>query len=317
LPAALVILVMLLVSATGCAGVRSEDDGTAAPSSSTVRDAPPGAAPVPSDKLRLVISTGFGAGVLRDVLIDFQDGSDVMEVLAAQAEVKTAYGGGFVNSIDGIESTFGATGEPRDWFYWVAGRMGQVGAADQRLTGGETIWWDYHAWQGSGSVPVVLQAFPDPWTDAPLALLAESGADPVAAWATAQGLDVDAARPLSPLPAGSALVVAATAELGADTWLAEMLDRGAQAGVFVAIDGPALLALDHAGTPRGDLDAALLGAAHPEDAEAALLILVGRDPQAIGTLIDRLGSGIPGDYVAIGLRGDELVRLPERAGGED
>ncbi len=308
---------LLLVSVTGCAGVRSEEDGTSSTASSARDDASPAAAAVPADKIRLVISTGFGADVLRDVLVDFEDETDVMEVLATQAEVKTAYGGGFVNAIDGIESTFGATGEPRDWFYWVAGRMGQVGAADQRLTGGETIWWDHHAWQGSGFMPVVLQAFPQPWQDSSLALLADAEADAVAAWATAQGLTVDAARPLSPLPSDPSLVVATVAELQGDTWLSALLDPGAQAGIFVAIDGPTLLALDYTGTPRGELDAAVLGAPHPEDAEATLLVFIGRDARAIGTLIERLGDGIPGAYVAIGLRGDELVRLPQQAGGED
>jgi hypothetical protein len=311
------VLGLLLVAATGCAGVRSEEDGTSMTASSAVDKASHAAAPVPSDKIRLVISTGFGADVLRDVLVDFEDETDVMEVLAAQAEVKTAYGGGFVNAIDGIESTFGATGEPRDWFYWVAGRMGQVGAADQRLTGGETIWWDHHAWQGSGFMPVVLQAFPQPWKDSSLAMLAEAEADAVAAWATAQGLTVDAARPLSPLPSDPALVVVTAAELQEDTWLSRLLDRGAQAGIFVAVDGPTLLALDHAGTPQGELDAAVLGAPHPEDAGATLLVFVGRDAQAISTLIERLDGGIPGDYVAMGLRGDELVRLPQQAGGDD
>src|SRR5665811_1419546 len=37
------------------------------------------------------------------------------------------------------------------------------GAASYRLRPGDVEWWDYHSWQGSGRVPVVVGGFPEPF----------------------------------------------------------------------------------------------------------------------------------------------------------
>ena len=58
----------------------------------------------------------------------------VMRMLRSEFDIDTRYGGRFVQSIDGLEGA-GAGGE-RDWFYWVNGVEGSVGAAEFELSPG-------------------------------------------------------------------------------------------------------------------------------------------------------------------------------------
>ena len=76
----------------------------------------------------------------------------VMRVLERNAEISTRYGGGFVQSIDGLEAEASADG-PLDWFFYVNGVESTVGAADYPLHGGEAIWWDYRDWAAAMRVP--------------------------------------------------------------------------------------------------------------------------------------------------------------------
>jgi len=79
---------------------------------------------------------------------------------AAEGQVKTRYGGRFVQSIDGIQGSL--SGE-RDWFYFVNGIEGDRSAAEYRLHPGDVEWWDYRSWRDAMSVPVVIGAFPEPF----------------------------------------------------------------------------------------------------------------------------------------------------------
>jgi hypothetical protein len=87
-------------------------------------------------------------------------GLTAMQALVRKAEVKTRYGGRFVQAIDGVEGSL--TGQ-RDWFYFVNGYEADRGAAEYRLHPGDVEWWDYRAWRGAGRAPVVVGAFPEPF----------------------------------------------------------------------------------------------------------------------------------------------------------
>ena len=84
----------------------------------------------------------------------------VMGLLQSERQVRTAYGGGFVESIDGLAGR-GAGGRD-DWFYFVNGLEGATGAADRRLQPGDVVQWDYRRWEGAMSVPAIVGAFPEP-----------------------------------------------------------------------------------------------------------------------------------------------------------
>jgi hypothetical protein len=114
--------------------------------------------------VELRVSRDFGTAALLDRQAAVTASSTVLPVLAANTKVTTAYGGGFVESIDGLAS--GRTGaEPgrADWFYYVNGLQATVGAAEHRLKPGDRVWWDFHAWEFAPSVPAVVGQYPEPF----------------------------------------------------------------------------------------------------------------------------------------------------------
>jgi hypothetical protein len=92
---------------------------------------------------------------------DVRESDTVMRFLQSERKVTLRYGGGFVQSIDGLSGR-GASGH-RDWFYWVNGQEGSVGAADSKLRPGDVIQWDYRDWTATMSIPAIVGAFPEPF----------------------------------------------------------------------------------------------------------------------------------------------------------
>ncbi|SFG24414.1 protein of unknown function [Desulfotomaculum arcticum] len=91
-------------------------------------------------------------------------GESVMSILQDNLQVKTQYGGGFVESINGLASGYtGADKKKKDWFYYMNGIITAVGAMDYRPVSGEIIWWDYHDWGSTVFTPAVIGAFPEPF----------------------------------------------------------------------------------------------------------------------------------------------------------
>lgn len=83
----------------------------------------------------------------------------VMRFLQKTHEVETSYGGGFVDSIDGVRGNKEAQ---RDWFYFVNGIEASKGAADFGLSPGDRIQWDYRDWRAAMRVPAIVGAYPEP-----------------------------------------------------------------------------------------------------------------------------------------------------------
>jgi hypothetical protein len=87
-----------------------------------------------------------------------------MRVLERNAEITTRYGGGFVQSIEGLGAARD-DGRSWDWFFFVNGVESSVGAADHPLDGGEQIWWDYRDWSAAMRAPAVVGSWPQPFSD--------------------------------------------------------------------------------------------------------------------------------------------------------
>lgn len=89
-------------------------------------------------------------------------GLTAMQALRRVADVKTRFGGRFVQAINGIEGSLSAR---RDWFYFVNGYEGDRSAAEYRLHAGDVEWWDFRSWETAAGerVPVVVGAFPEPF----------------------------------------------------------------------------------------------------------------------------------------------------------
>jgi hypothetical protein len=131
--------------------------------------------------LAAVSGCGFGAGATRGgsgaqlrVTRDFgrttltsgslsklRTSDTVMRFLQSHAKTTTRYGGGFVQSIDGISGS--SSGGRRDWFYFVNGVEAPTGAANRTLAPGDIVQWDYRLWSATPRVPAIVGAFPEPF----------------------------------------------------------------------------------------------------------------------------------------------------------
>jgi hypothetical protein len=109
----------------------------------------------------LLVTQGFGAQtVVSDSRPKIVGADTVMRMLQRNATVATRYGGGFVESINGLSG-----GGSSDWFYYVNGVQAPKGAADTKLHDGDHVWWDRHQWSAAESIPAVVGSFPEPFVD--------------------------------------------------------------------------------------------------------------------------------------------------------
>jgi hypothetical protein len=106
---------------------------------------------------RVIVTTDFGADTVVDATVELADQMSAMQALQSVADVGTAYGGGFVQSIDGIGQSRSAR---HDWFYAVNGVLANRGAANQTLRGGDIEHWDFRDWGFRRNVSATLGCFP-------------------------------------------------------------------------------------------------------------------------------------------------------------
>lgn len=109
----------------------------------------------------LTVTREFGSAPLLKRSLDVSESDTAMRLLEGSAEISTRYGGGYVQSIEGVEEGRRG-GHPYDWFYFVDGIESPVGAADYSLSGGERIWWDFRDWEATNHVPAVVGSWPAP-----------------------------------------------------------------------------------------------------------------------------------------------------------
>jgi hypothetical protein len=122
-----------------------------------------GPGPVP-EGVQLTVTRDFGAHVLTRAAAPKVAGAEtVMSLLLRNDRVTTKYGGGFVESIDGLSGGQEAGGDPIDWFYYVNGIEAPKGAAATSVHPGDHIWWDLHDWSQTEEVPAVVGSFPEPF----------------------------------------------------------------------------------------------------------------------------------------------------------
>jgi len=115
-----------------------------------------------SGAAQLRVTRNFGQ---RDTRTDAQkdgirESDTVMRFLQSTHKVTTRFGGGFVQSIDGLQ---GDQAAEHDWFFYVNGSEASVGAADYDLHSGDVVQWDYHDWAATQHIPAIVGAYPEPF----------------------------------------------------------------------------------------------------------------------------------------------------------
>ena len=111
----------------------------------------------------LTVTRDFGSEQLAEgTQADPPESETVMRFLDSEADVTTRYGGGFVQSIDGVAGAERG-GRRYDWFFFVNGIESPVGAAEARVYGGDRVWWDYREWTAAMRAPAVVGSWPEPF----------------------------------------------------------------------------------------------------------------------------------------------------------
>jgi hypothetical protein len=238
-------------------------------------------------EVTLAVTRDYGAEPVLESRADGVTESDtVMRVLERNASISTRFGGGFVQSIEGLEGGEGPAG-PHDWFFYVNGVESTVGAADYPLHGGEAIWWDHRSWGTAQRAPAVVGSWPQPFLDGydgarrPVAVECRGDRETCA---TVRGrLEEAGVSPVGDVPESAIRVLVGPWRALAVDPAAERIDDGPQAsGVFADFGGSgldrktpcALRGLDEAGREarRFGAGAGLVAATRRFDAQPVWVV---------------------------------------------
>jgi Domain of unknown function (DUF4430) len=302
---AALICVVLSLSAAGCGLGEGEERGGAAVEMRVTRD--------------------FGHDLLGSARIDsVREDETVMRMLRSDFDIDTRYGGRFVQAIDGLEGS-GAGGN-EDWFYWVNGVEGSVGAAEFELSPGDRVQWDWRTWGAAMRVPAIVGAYPEPFVHGlegkrrPVRVECGSGDSQVCGDARAALEEVGAS------PSGASLGAPGTetvTRLAVARWPEARIVRGASGleegpettGVFARFDrdGRWIELLDE----RGEVARTI----HPGDGVGIVLAMrpleeelvwlaTGLDDEGVAAAVRALDENDLRDAFAVAVDGRTVEKLP-------
>lgn len=115
-------------------------------------------------EVKVAVTKDFGHELMFEKTARVAPGTSAMAALQTVAEVETEYGGGFVNAINGVKSTFsGKSAGQADWFVYINGMLSNAGALEYKIGEGDIMHWDYHDWGSRNFLPAVVGDFPEPF----------------------------------------------------------------------------------------------------------------------------------------------------------
>ena len=284
----------------------------------------------------LTVTRDYGSRTLVEATDDDPSESEtVIRLLDREAEITTRYGGGFVQSIDGVAGGEDA-GRRSDWFFYLNGIESDRGAAEITVRGGDRIWWDYRDWSDAMRVPAVVGSWPEPFAQASsapdhrLPVSVECAvAGPACSTVSERLTGVGAEARVD--PGGSAPTRSGPSlQVLVGPWRALREDpaaslRGpAASGVFASFEpagrGRYELVLEG---PRAErrcayrAGAGLVAAVEAPDGEGATWLVTGTDPAGVERAADTLDSGdLHGRYAVAAPAGAAPLGVPVDAGGD-
>jgi Domain of unknown function (DUF4430) len=275
--------------------------------------------------VQLLVTRDFGARVLGASNHPRTAGQEtVMRLLERNHHVATRYGGGFVESIEGLSGGH-EEGQPVDWFYYVNGIEAEMGAAATNVHAGDRIWWDLHDWSQTDDVPAVVGSFPEPFLNGSggkrLPVRVECASESQSACATVTGrlqrLGVPAA--VSALGPGEGeatlrVLVGPWSAIDHDT-VAAQIERGPRhSGVYATFagGGQRLSLLDESGRDARSLsgDAGLVAATR-EGKQAPVWVITGTDAAGVTLAANGLNEAALRDRFAVAFLPGQSIALPE------
>jgi hypothetical protein len=287
-----------------------------------------GAGSKPADT-KLTITRDFGARQLRELDAPKVGGSEtVMRLLQRNAKVTTRYGGGFVQSIDGLAGG-SSGGHQFDWFYYVNGVEASRGAAATDLRAGDRVWWDRHDWSAAMRVPAVVGSFPEPFVHGidgkrlPVRVeCATPGSAPCKAVSdrlASYDVPVATGGLLTARVEDTLRILVGPWSVIAQDHAVEGLERGpGESGVYarVARDGRSIAALDADGRRARTLGAGsgLVAATRVGDDEP-IWVVTGTDDAGVASAARAFEEGTLSHRFALAVSNDLPVALPVAEGG--
>ena len=276
-----------------------------------------------TSNVSLTVTRDFGSRGVGAITKSHVSGSEtVMRMLQRSFGVDTRYGGGFVESINGLSGT----SSERDWFYYVNGVEASQGAAQTPVRHGDHIWWDLHDWEATDSIPAVVGSFPEPFVHGingkrlPTVLECASdvsvACDRVSSALRVAGVPV--ARQLFGTGSGTdslAMLVGTWADLRG-TLAGALVGRGPKSsGVYANFTGSSLRLLD----PRGRVVRTLgsgagLVAATAQGQSTPAWLVTGTDAAGVTAAASAVNANSLHDRFALAVLGGARLAVPQNGG---
>jgi hypothetical protein len=294
-------------------GIRSLVTGAALACVAAVAGCGFGAGPSSPGTAMLTVTRDYGSATLLEATEDDPPSSEtVIRFLDDEADVTTRYGGGFIQSIDGLAGTGSS-----DWFFYVNGVESPIGAAEVHVAGEDRIWWDYRDWRAAMSVPAVVGSWPEPFAQESKPVAVQCLDERTACQLTKDRLASVgvAARVTATRPGGTSprVLVGTWAKVRDDPAVDGFRGTPASTGVFATFKGPTrtgwhLIGLDQTGTPARDLGsgAALVAAL----GRPPTWVVTGSRPTAVDRAAKLLNARTLRNHYAVAAAGDRSVPLP-------
>ncbi len=281
----------------------------------------------------LRVTRDYGAELMVEASVsDPTEADTVIRLLDREAETETRFGGGFVQSIEGVSGGVEA-GRSVDWFFYVNGIESSAGAAEVQVRAGDRIWWDHRDWTDAMRVPAVVGSWPEPFAQdsagadiAPVSVecatdrtvcgdaaerLAEEGVDASTGKRDPAGANADGLR----------MIVGEWSRVRRDP-AARLLDAGPSAsGVFAGFEpnagaGWALSGLDVSADPvrRWGPGAGLVAAVRVGEKPPTWLV-TGADEAGTAAAVEGLSPEVLRDRYAVVMSNGKATSMPVGATG--
>ena len=275
----------------------------------------------------LLVTRDYGATEIGRADADsVPEDETVMRLLQRRFDVETRYGGGFVQSIEGLSGGRSA-GRQVDWFYYVNGVEEEEGSAGRSLDDGDRVWWDHHDWTAAMRVPAVVGSFPEPFRsgiDGRRTPIRIECADPegreceeVVERLTAAGARVAGKANLGTAGGRATLriIVGTWPEIRADRVLLPIEEGPEASGIFARFgeDGSRLELLDERGEAERTVGpgAGLVAATAYAD-QAPTWVVTGTDDAGVAGAVAALEEGVLAGRFAVAVEDGRSVAVPVR-----
>ena len=278
-------------------------------------------------EVTLTVTRDYGSEVMVQKTDSIRESDSVIRILDRNADITTRYGGGFVQSIDGLAG--GQSGGRRsDWFFYVNGIESPIGSAEYDPSGGDWVWWDYRDWTAAMRVPAVVGSWPEPfvngfeghrWPAGVVCETAQANCEKVA-------LRLDSAAPQSPSqealhfynrgapPGWIDVLVGAWPRIRTDEVAGLLADGPDRSGVFARFVGskrPLLEVLNKRGQPAGSIGkgGGLIAALRPGDGPPTWVV-TGTDAKGVAAAANLLGDQLRNHYALATQPGAGPIGVP-------